>query len=72
MMSLVGSAVVVGTGMILIWAVTGSVAGIGVNTIGGLLVLAGLVTALIWLAAWARREGAATRAVDDDARVYRR
>lgn len=57
MRSLFVSMLLVAAGAILVWGVTGSVAGINVNTVGATLILAGLLVALVSLVLWASREG---------------
>jgi ABC-type uncharacterized transport system permease subunit len=55
--SLFVSTLLLVAGAILVWALTGSVAGIDLNTVGGTLILAGLLIALVSLVLWASREG---------------
>jgi ABC-type uncharacterized transport system permease subunit len=52
----VGSIVLVAAGAVLIWGVNASVGGVDVTTIGGGLILIGLIVALVALMVWARRD----------------
>lgn len=65
------SVVLVAVGVVLIWGIDGSVRNLDVNTIGGIVVLAGLVGALVSMVVWAKREGSSV-SVEDDAPLYRR
>jgi hypothetical protein len=66
------SVVLVAVGVVLIWGINGSVRGIEVNTIGGILVLAGLIGALLSLVRSARKEGSSIGSMDDEPRILRR
>jgi hypothetical protein len=65
-MPLFASGVLVAGGAILILAVNGSVRGIEANTIGAVLVLLGLVSALVILLFRANRDRYTGRVGDDD------
>ena len=70
-MQLAASAAFVVSGLILILWVEGSIYGVSVDTIGGVMVLVGLVNAIVVLAVGAGRDLAAGRR-DDDPIVLRR
>jgi hypothetical protein len=65
------SVVLVAVGVVLIWGIDGSVRNLEANTIGGIVVLVGLVGALVSMVLWAKREGSSVP-VEDDAPFYRR
>lgn len=65
------STVLVAAGVILIWGVDGSVRSINVNTIGGIVLLAGLVGALVTLVVRTKRDGSSLSS-DDESRAFRR
>lgn len=66
------STVVVAIGAALIWGVNGSVREVDVNTIGGVVVLVGLIGALLSVVSWARRQGSSMGPVDDETPAFRR
>jgi hypothetical protein len=64
---LLASIVLVTTGVVLVWGVNTSINGVSVNTLGGGLILIGLIAALARLVASAGRDGfdSAARRGDD-------
>ena len=65
-MRLIVSALLVVAGLIVILWVNGSAWGVEANTIGGTVVLLGLVSALVAMALRARRDQASGRSEDDE------
>jgi hypothetical protein len=65
------SVVLVAVGVVFIWGIDGSVRNLDANTIGGIVVLAGLIGALVSTVVWAKREGSSLP-VEDDAPFSRR
>jgi hypothetical protein len=66
------STVLVAAGVILIWSASGSVREIEVDTIGGVVLLAGLIGALISLVVWTRRDVSSFASGDDESEIFRR
>jgi hypothetical protein len=66
------STIVVAIGTALIWGVNGSVLEIDVNTIGGVVVLLGLIGTLLSVASWAWRQGSSIAPTDDENPAFRR
>jgi hypothetical protein len=63
--SFFGSIILLATGLALVWRVDASVGGISVNTLGGGLILLGLIVALAGLIWWARHDSVTRRPPDD-------
>jgi hypothetical protein len=63
--SFFGSIILLATGVALVWGVNGSVGGISVNTLGGGLILLGLIVAFVGLVWWARHDSVTGRPPDD-------
>jgi hypothetical protein len=64
--------VFVAAGVILIWGASGSVREIEVDTIGGVLLLVGLIAALISLVVRTRRDVSSFVSGDDESEIFRR
>lgn len=70
-MGLVGSASLVLAGLVLIFWVDGSVRGVEASTIGGVMLLLGLLAALVVVAPRGRRREAAPRDEEDSVALRR-
>jgi hypothetical protein len=65
-MGLFGSILVIALGAVFVWGLSGSVAGVEVDTIGLILIIIGGIGALLSLVFWSSWGGFGGRAVDKE------